>query len=123
MTATTVSVLLPRDPTCGSLSRRVLEEAAGGQLRPLALADAKTVLAELVNNAYLHGAGEIELRIALLEDRIRIDVLDEGTGAPIRVRDRVVPGFGGYGLRLVDSLAMRWGAGASSSHVWAEVPA
>lgn len=59
----------------------------------------------------------------MLTGRIRIDVFDEGATAPIQVRDRVVPGFGGYGLRLVDSLAVRWGAGERSSHVWAEVPA
>lgn len=122
MTASRVSVRLPRDPSCGSVARRALEDHACGRLRPLALSDAKTVLAELVNNAYLHGTGEIELRIAFLPDRIRIDVIDEGTDAPIVVRDRLVPGFGGYGLRLVDSLALRWGAGATSSHVWAEVP-
>jgi anti-sigma regulatory factor (Ser/Thr protein kinase) len=117
-----VSVRLPRDPQCGAIARRTLEQVAGSQLGPLALADARTVLAELVNNAYKHGRGAIELQILLLGDRIRFDVTDEGTDAVILIQDRLIPGFGGYGLRLVDSLAVRWGAGEGRSHVWAEVP-
>jgi anti-sigma regulatory factor (Ser/Thr protein kinase) len=117
-----VTVRLPRDPRCGAIARRELEKHAGKALRPLALADAKTVLVELVNNAYRHGEGAIELRLRLLSDRLRIDVIDEGGGGPIRIKDRLIPGLGGYGLRLVDSLAVRWGAGESRSHVWAEVP-
>src|SRR5947209_7619551 len=113
---------LPRDPRCVALARRALRQHAGEALGELALADAMTVLAELVGNAYKHGTGEIELRITLLGDRVRFDVIDEGSDAPIRVRDRLIPGFGGYGLRLVDALAVRWGAGETRSHVWAEVP-
>ena len=119
--STPVSVRLPRDPRCGALARRAIEDHAGKAVGPTALLDAKTVAVELVNNAYLHGEGEIELRMAVLGDRIRIEVRDEGRDATIRVRHQPGRGWGGNGLRIVDAIAMRWGTEKPQAHVWAEV--
>jgi anti-sigma regulatory factor (Ser/Thr protein kinase) len=118
-----IFVRLPRDPRCGRLARRALEQHVAGRMTPRTLDDAKIVIAELVTNAYLHGTGGIEVRIELLKDRIRLDVLDEGENAEVRVRQIRSAVRGGYGLRLVEVLALRWGAGERKTHVWAELPA
>jgi anti-sigma regulatory factor (Ser/Thr protein kinase) len=116
-----VCVRLPRDPHCGAIARRILEAHASDRLGTAALGDAKTVIAELANNAYIHGAGAIELRMTFLEDRIRLEVVDEGSHTGVRMRESVDPAAGGNGLRLVESLAMRWGAREGTTNVWAEI--
>jgi anti-sigma regulatory factor (Ser/Thr protein kinase) len=115
----TVCVRLPRDPRCGAIARRALESHSGGRLGQAALEDAKMVTAELVNNAYLHGEGAIELRIEVRGDFVRIEVRDEGKAPSIAMR--AAGGDGGMGLRLVDAVASRWGAGAGLGYVWAEL--
>jgi anti-sigma regulatory factor (Ser/Thr protein kinase) len=116
-----VCVRLPRDPHCGAIARRILEAHTSDRLSAVALGDAKTVVAELANNAYIHGAGAIELRMTFLEDRIRLEVIDEGSNTGVRVRDSIDPASGGNGLRLVESLALRWGAYEGTTNVWAEI--
>jgi anti-sigma regulatory factor (Ser/Thr protein kinase) len=67
---------------------------------------AELLTSELVTNAVRHAATEILLRVEVEERTIRVEVKDESTAMP-RVRDDV--GVGGYGLRIVDELASRWG--------------
>jgi anti-sigma regulatory factor (Ser/Thr protein kinase) len=109
-------VSLPRDPTCGSIARRSLEDFLRGYPDDL-VTDAKTVASELINNAYRHGQGAIELKVERDPRYVRVDVADQGPIGSARVwRSR-----GRYGLGLVDALSMRWGAYAGSTHVWAEL--
>jgi len=115
-----ISSALPRDPTCGSVARRLVQEHLGGQLEPIVLGDAQTIISELVNNAYVHGTGEIELRFQLLEDRLRVEVVDDGQGAAIHVREQGSRG-GGHGLNIVQTLSSQWGAFEGTTHVWAEL--
>lgn len=86
-----------------------------------ALYDIKLVVSELVDNAFLHGCGQIMLRAAPIDDRIRIEVIDEGQGAAIKIREDG-PELGGWGLRVVDGVAAAWGAYEGTTHVWADVP-
>jgi anti-sigma regulatory factor (Ser/Thr protein kinase) len=116
----TIRSALPRDPSCGSVARRLVQEHLEGQLEPTLLGDAQTVISELVNNAYVHGAGNIELRFQLLEDRLRVEVVDEGQGAAIHVREQG-PHAGGHGLNIVQTLSSTWGAFEGTTHVWAEL--
>lgn len=113
---------LPRDPTCAVRARRWLEAAAGSHVPSEALDDAKLVATELVENALIHGAGKIWLRLDIAGDRLRLEVTDEGQGAAIKIREQG-PELGGWGLVLVDRLATRWGAFEGTTHVWAELPA
>lgn len=112
-------VSLAREPSCGASARRLLE-AHVAQHPARLLQDAKTVVSELVNNAFLHGRGAIELRLSQRHNRLRIEVIDERAGAEIRVTDRRREG--GQGLRIVDQLARRWGAYEGTTHVWADLP-
>lgn len=114
---TVLRVNLPRDPGCGAVGRRELEVYLDG-LPDGVVSDAKTIASELINNAYRHGEGTIELRVRRGPSRIRIDVGDEGPTGAVRVRRSK----GRRGLEIVDSLSLRWGAYAGSTHVWAELP-
>lgn len=111
---------LPRDPSCGRVARRLLQERFGDEVDPAVLADAKTVVTELVNNAYTHGHGAIELRVQMLDDRLRVEVVDQGKGASLGVREESVSG-GGRGLRIVQSMSSEWGVFEGTTHVWAEI--
>jgi anti-sigma regulatory factor (Ser/Thr protein kinase) len=116
----TIRATLPRDPSCGSFARHLLQDRLADRLEPTVLGDAQTVLAELVNNAYLHGTGTIELQLQLLSGRLRIEVIDQGQGAAVQVRERGAEG-GGHGLRVVQSLSTAWGVFEGTTHVWAEL--
>jgi signal transduction histidine kinase len=79
------------------------------------------VAAQASRVAYDHGEGAIELRAALRDQRLLIEVVDEGEGAAIEVREAARDGRG-RGLRIVDGLAESWGAYEGTTHVWAELP-
>lgn len=113
-----VRVTLPRQPTCAALARRLVEShliSADAET----VASVKTVVSELVTNAFVHGDGAIELRVALRRGRVRIEVRDDGQNASVR-------SHGGelfHGLDIVDALSLAWGTRAGSTRVWAELPA
>ena len=105
---------LPRTPSCGAFARRVLTERLSGRVDALTLDDAKLVVSELANNAYLYGRGAIELSAAICSDRLRVELSDEGTNAQLDVRD-------GHGLQIIEAVASAWGVHPGSTHVWAEL--
>ena len=112
---------LPRQTTCGATARRLVERHCGALLDERMLDDAKLVVTELVDNAFVHGKGRIHLKLHHGWGRLRVDVMDEGENATIKIR-QVGLRYGGNGLRLVDHLCLRWGAFEGSTHVWAELP-
>jgi anti-sigma regulatory factor (Ser/Thr protein kinase) len=99
----------------------MVEELFGDQLDGRQLGDLKLVVSELVDNAYVHGKGRIQLKLQRLPDAVRAEVLDEGEDAKIAFRKLGAHG-GGHGLRLVDHLCSGWGAFQGQTHVWAELP-
>lgn len=109
-------VAIPRDTTCGAVARRQLEAYLSAWPGGVVF-DAKTVASELVNNAYRHGEGTIQLTVRRHDRYVRIDVGDEGPSGAARVQR----GKGRRGLEIVDGLSARWGADAGSTHVWAEL--
>ena len=109
-------VSLPRAPIAASLARRWFEEEFGYH-HPRVLSNMKTVISELVNNAYLHGSGLVELRIREHPDRFRIDVIDQGGQAAATLGQQPEP----MGVVIVDQLAARWGVREGGTHAWAEV--
>jgi serine/threonine-protein kinase RsbW len=81
------------------------------------------VVSELVTNAFLHGRGNIELRLRVQRpQRLVVEVVDEGRDAALEVREHDPQADGGWGLQIVDELALRWGAFEGTTHVWAELP-
>jgi anti-sigma regulatory factor (Ser/Thr protein kinase) len=112
---------LPRKDKAPQLTRRWLAECLASHLDGCELADAKLLADELVTNALVHGRGRIELRAQLDEDRLLVEVLDQGQGFERIVRERDYDHAGGWGLNLVDALASRWGIHEGTSHVWFEL--
>jgi serine/threonine-protein kinase RsbW len=122
MTGGPVEIGLPRTPACAAVARRFVERHLSHVLAKPGLDDAKLVVSELVDNAYLHGRGEITLRLARHRDRVRVEVIDEGEGAAIEIRERGAEDLGGQGLNLVEAIATAWGAYEGTTHVWADLP-
>jgi len=82
---------------------------------------AKLLVSELVTNAVLHGQGEIEIRAGLDDDRILVEVIDQGQGFEHDLRAHDFDTIGGRGLMIVEAEASRWGVHEGTTHVWFEV--
>ena len=120
MTSTPFELALPREVSAPGIARCTLNEWFA------TFADdefdtAKLLASELVTNAVLHGQGTIMVRADLDEDRLLVEVLDEGTGFERTARDGDFEKPGGWGLGLVDSESSRWGIQAGTTHVWFEL--
>lgn len=113
--ATRSSLALPADLSAPARARAALVPLADGDA---VLRDHLALLTtELVTNALRHAglrAGDrIEVRACRSRGRVRVEVLDTGrSGAVPRMRTgrRSLEATGGFGLRLVDAVADRWGA-------------
>jgi anti-sigma regulatory factor (Ser/Thr protein kinase) len=92
-------------------ARRFVRSTLGGWGLADEAAQLELAVSELVTNALVHGDGEIDVTVELHGDRVRLEVGDEGFGSePIRFREPISTGGGGWGLRLVDGLSDSWGA-------------
>jgi anti-sigma regulatory factor (Ser/Thr protein kinase) len=117
---TALEAELPRERICTALARRLVEQQYDHALDRATLQDLKLVVSELVDNAYVHGKGRIQVRLEHRADSMLIDVMDEGRDASVKIRKLGVRG-GGHGLRLVDHLCRTWGSLTGATHVWAEL--
>jgi anti-sigma regulatory factor (Ser/Thr protein kinase) len=117
-----LEVELAREPSCSQAARAWIEDELAGVLDGEGLTSARLVATELVTNAFRHGRGAIVLRAELLEGRLRLHVIDEGEGVVPQIRPEGGGPHGGWGLQIVDSLALRWGAFEGTTHVWADLP-
>ncbi len=118
---TSWTVRLARGDAAAARSRALIRERLGGTFSPAGLERALLVTSELVTNALVHGEGGIELRLGRRGDRVRIEVVDEGSGAVPAIREQAGDETGGWGLRIVDQLALHWGCFEGTTHVWAEL--
>jgi anti-sigma regulatory factor (Ser/Thr protein kinase) len=116
-----IEVELPRDPTAARRARGLVDELSAGRLEANQLDRSKLLVSELVNNAVLHGRGIITLRLDVDEDRLRAEVIDEGSGFERVVRDHALDHLGGWGLTLVEAESSRWGVHEGTTHVWFEI--
>lgn len=112
---------LPRDFGAASQARRWLEDRFAAGLDSRELDTAKLLASELVNNAVLHGKGEITLRAALDENRLLVEVIDEGSGFERSLTKRDFEELGGWGLEIVETGSSRWGVHEGTTHVWFEL--
>ena len=112
---------LPRDPSAPGIARRALSQWFGEWLDDEDLDTGKLVVSELVTNAFLHGAGRIQLAADLDEDRLLIEVIDEGTGFASSMRDIPFHETGDHGLDIVAAASSRWGIYEGTTHVWAQI--
>lgn len=86
---------------------------------------AALLVSELVTNAIVHGHSDVRLRVAMLDETIRVEVNDLSRQAP-QLLDSNPTEPGGYGLPLVDELADQWGyelVNGDGKLVWFELEA
>jgi anti-sigma regulatory factor (Ser/Thr protein kinase) len=111
---------LPRSAHAPALARAALAEIEGQTEdvgHRLAL-----LTTEIVTNAVRHGRGAIRLSATFDVGLIRVAVEDEGGGFLVEAALAVEGGAaGGFGLKIVDRLADRWGADGARGHVWFEL--
>jgi anti-sigma regulatory factor (Ser/Thr protein kinase) len=116
-----VGLELPRDSSAPGRARQWLADSFRSELTPEELERATLIASELVTNAVVHGCGKIMLRGLLNEDRLLVEVIDEGQGFERTVRQRNFDAVGGWGLAVVDAQASRWGIHEGTTHVWFEL--
>ena len=116
-----VEVELPRDSSAPRAARHWLQESFGATLDGGEIDRAKLLVSELVTNALLHGHGTITLRAHADEDRLLVEVIDQGSGFERVVRDQDFDTVGGWGLTIVDAESSRWGVHEGTTHLWFEI--
>ncbi len=111
------------EPRAQGLARAALREWLA-DLRPDRLDDVVLLGSELISNAVRHVVGvegrTVDLHAARAPDRVRVEVCDGGS--PFTPALRAPGAGGGFGLLLVDRLAVAWGVAPDQpSCTWFEV--
>lgn len=121
-------LILPADENAPRLARSALTQAIPPPILGERQDDARLALSEIADNAVRHaGLGVREIVRMVIEaddDHVRVEVEQPTSAADVRLvepsmedPDRV----GGFGLRLVDQTADRWGHEAGPpGRVWIE---
>lgn len=112
---------LPHAADAPRAARRLVREWLPEDLASEELESAQLLVSELVTNAVVHGRGRVILRAQLDDDRLLVEVIDDGDGFERTVRQRDFDSVGGRGLAIVDVLASRWGIHEGTTHVWFEL--
>jgi anti-sigma regulatory factor (Ser/Thr protein kinase) len=115
----------PLDPSAPRRARLLLD-GLRAQVGDDVVDAARLVVSELVTNSVRHGGegGTVVVEIAGDDERVRVEAASpSGQSEPRLVEPGYRGGGGGLGLRLVDSLASRWGvcARGDMTVVWAEI--
>ena len=111
------SLLLPKDVPASRTARSALDDWLSCVDQPTADA-ARSIVTELVSNAVRFGRPPIRLSVEQRSTCLRIEVSDDGAGAPTR---RSPSDDGGWGLEIVGQLADRHGLLQGVSGVWCEL--
>jgi anti-sigma regulatory factor (Ser/Thr protein kinase) len=121
---TTAQLTLPAAPESISVARRFVVAALHEGQAGSAADDAATLVSELATNALLHARTTFTVEVQLLGEVVRIGVVDLSAAAP-RVRDYGSDATTGRGMRLVATMATRWGVERNDDGkmVWFELPA
>ena len=125
--------MLELPPTTKSVpaARRFLRDMMRDSDTVADIDTASLLVTEIVTNALLHALTPMILTVSVSPDVVRIEVRD-GSEVPPRVHAFSPTAATGRGLRLLESLALRWGVrpepgrgkivwfevGASSDSVW-----
>jgi anti-sigma regulatory factor (Ser/Thr protein kinase) len=112
---------LTRDVHAPRVARGALARWYRGRLDDEELEAAKVIVTELMSNAVVHGVGRVLLASVLDEDRLLIEVVDEGSGFAHTVPEVRFDALSGRGLAIVDATSSRWGIHEGTTHVWAEI--
>lgn len=110
-------------PDAPSLARQAVTELSD-DLHPETVEELKLLASELVTNSCRHveGGESISLELEMVDDIVRLEVTDEGTGFDAEVGETDLVSESGRGLFIVDALADRWGVHSGApTRVWAEL--
>jgi anti-sigma regulatory factor (Ser/Thr protein kinase) len=113
-------------PEAASQARAVISDQLGPAVSTKVLEDATLLVSELVTNAVRHapsaGSPEVELRLKVDDERVRVVVSDPGAGFVAGPRLPTAADGSGWGLYLVDRIADRWGViRKDRNEVWFEI--
>jgi anti-sigma regulatory factor (Ser/Thr protein kinase) len=112
---------LPKSPASPAQARHVLDRFRE-QLDHDSFENARLLTSELVANAVEHVAedGDLEVRVALTDGVLRVEVLDPGPG--FVPPQRAATSDRGWGLHFTNRLASRWAADFEGrARVWFEL--
>ena len=115
------STSLPKAPGSAAQARLFLDRVRD-DVSEQALENARLLVSELIANAVEHVQedGELELRVALSDGVLRVEVLDPGPG--FEPRPRPADSDRGWGLHFTNRLATRWAADRDErARVWFEL--
>lgn len=106
----TAALVLPPDWAAPRAGRRHLEAVCGALgTAPAAVDVARVLVSELVSNAVIHGRSNPRLSVGAGSGGVLfVGVGDDDSRYPV-VQDEDVDSLSGRGLRLLESLASRWG--------------
>jgi two-component sensor histidine kinase len=115
-----IDLRLPPDARSPGKARRMLE-GLRSSLDDLVVDDAALLVSEVVSNSVRHArldsSDAIQVRVRGSRSMLHVDVIDPGPGFEPDVGPREENG--GWGLRLVDQLATRWGVErGDGTRVW-----
>jgi serine/threonine-protein kinase RsbW len=89
-------------------------------------ADLELLVSELVTNAVRHArlnqGDVIRLDVEESDERVRVEVVDDGVGFVPRTPRPAADGVSGWGLYIAERVADRWGVNTAdgTTRVWAE---
>jgi anti-sigma regulatory factor (Ser/Thr protein kinase) len=116
-----LQIQLPRARVAPGNARRALRNLCADHVEADLLVDAELLVSELVTNALRQGVGDIRLSARVDDDRLVVEVIDEGSGFEHDLRCHDFEQLGGWGLDIVDDLSSRWGVHEGTTHVWFEL--
>jgi anti-sigma regulatory factor (Ser/Thr protein kinase) len=123
-----VDVRLPAIPASVPAARRIADDLRS-EIEPSLLDDLRLLISELVTNSLRHAgvrpSDRIGLRVERCAEKIRVRVSDPGRGFATPRPIETIAATSGWGLRLVERIAERWGheSGPGTSFVWFEAKA
>ncbi|HEV2755721.1 MAG TPA: ATP-binding protein [Actinomycetota bacterium] len=114
-----VLALRPQPAAVGAARRALVREGLDDDLQHTVCLLTSEVVTNSVRHAGLGERDRIVLAARMTPEFVRVEVRDPGTGFDPDVRH----GAGGYGLRMLDMLASRWGVDRAETgcRVWFEV--
>lgn len=114
------------EPDAGSAA--AARQFMRGQLEQLAVPDppmetAILLTSELVSNAYLHARTEVDLRLVMAAECMRVEVHDGNSRHPVAAATPA-DATSGRGLLLLQALAASWGVDGTGDGktIWFELP-
>lgn len=121
-----IDLALASDSEAPAQARTEISGWLAGRVAASVLEEVRLVVSELVTNSVRHAGlrpGEVvELRGELMGDRLRVEVEDPGRAGSVGVRRPEDEREGGFGLSIVETIAVDWGVSLSrGTRIWAEL--